>query len=62
MSDLTPENRIATSMEEISRLVAEIKGMLQDLSARPEIDNAQLARIADAASEIARVVPAMLIK
>lgn len=57
---LTPEMRIAVSMEEISRYIAEIKELLQDLSARPDVDNAQLAKIAAAVSEISDVVPALL--
>ena len=57
---LTPEMRIAVSMEEISRYVAEIHGLLQELSARPDVDNAQLAKIAAAVSEISDVVPALL--
>jgi hypothetical protein len=60
MLELTPEVRIAVSMEEISRYVGEIKQLLQDLSARPDIDNDQLARIATAATEIQQVVPALL--
>lgn len=47
-------------MEDISRYVGEIKQMLQDLSARPEIDNHQLAKIATAVTEIQRLVPALL--
>jgi len=54
--------RIAHSMEEIARYTSEIKQMLQDLSVRPEVDNAQLQRIANAASEIARIVPALLLR
>jgi hypothetical protein len=60
MSDLTPDMRIARSMEDISRYLGEIKQMLQDLSARPEIDNRQLAKIATAVAEIQRLVPALL--
>ena len=59
---MTPEGRIAFSMEEISRYLSEIKQLLQDLSARPEVDNAQLARIAAAADEIQRVLPAMFLR
>jgi hypothetical protein len=44
MSDLTPEARIATSMEDISRYIGEIKQLLQELSQRPGIDNVQLAK------------------
>jgi anti-sigma regulatory factor (Ser/Thr protein kinase) len=62
MLELTPDMRIAVSMEEISRYVGEIKQLLQDLAARPEVDNAQLKRIATAVSEIQRVVPAMLLR
>jgi hypothetical protein len=58
--ELTPYARIAVSMEDISRYVEEIKQLLQDLSARPEVDNEQLARIAKAVSEIKDVVPALL--
>ncbi|CAN0484087.1 unnamed protein product [Phaeothamnion confervicola] len=52
--------RIATSMEDISRYLGEIKQMLQDLSARPNVDNSQLAKIATAITEIQRLVPALL--
>ena len=52
MRELTPEMRIAVSMEEISGYVAEIRQLLQDLSERPDIDNDKLAKIAAAASEI----------
>ena len=60
MPDMTPEGRIATSMEDISRYLGEIKLLLQELSANPEVDNAQLAKIATAVTEIQRIVPAML--
>ena len=60
MSDLTPDMRIAASMEDISRYLGEIKQMLQDLSARPNVDNGQLAKIATAVAEIQRLVPALL--
>lgn len=60
MSDLTPDKRIATSMEDISRYLGEIKQMLQDLSGRPDVDNGQLAKIATAVTEIQRLVPALL--
>ncbi len=40
----TPDMRIADSMEQIARYIGEIKQMLQDLSARPDVDNAQLQR------------------
>jgi len=60
MPDMTPEGRIATSMEDISRYLGEIKLLLKDLSARPEVDNAQLAKIATAVTEIQRIIPAML--
>jgi hypothetical protein len=49
-SDLTPDERIAVSMEDISRYVGEIRQLLQDLAARPEVDNDQLTRIATAVS------------
>jgi hypothetical protein len=63
MPDLTtPEGRIAFSMEEISRFLGEIKQLLQELSARPEVDNAQLAKIGNAVAEIQRVIPAMLLR
>jgi hypothetical protein len=62
MPDYTPDARIAASMEDISRYIGEIKQLLQDLSARPDVDNAQLAKIATAATEIQRVIPAMLLK
>jgi hypothetical protein len=62
MPDSTPDARIAASMEDISRYIGEIKQLLQDLSARPDVDNAQLAKIATAATEIQRVIPAMLLK
>ena len=60
MAQPTPEMRITVSVEEISRYVAEIKQLLQDLSARPDVDNEQLAKIAAAVSEIRDVVPALL--
>lgn len=62
MSDVTPEARIAASMEDISRYIGEIKQLLQELAARPDVDNEQLARIAAAASEIERLLPAMLLR
>jgi hypothetical protein len=62
MSDLTPEARIATSMEDISRYIGEIKQLLQELSERPGIDNVQLAKIASATSEIQRLIPALLLR
>jgi hypothetical protein len=58
----TPDMRIADSMEQIAGYVDEIKQMLQDLSARPDVDNAQLQRIAVAVSEIQRIVPIMLMR
>jgi anti-sigma regulatory factor (Ser/Thr protein kinase) len=60
MSNLTPDMRIAVSMEDISRYIAEINLLLQDLGARADVDNEQLARIATAVSEIQRVIPALL--
>ncbi|MDQ8726205.1 hypothetical protein [Bradyrhizobium sp. LHD-71] len=60
MSDVTPETRIASSMEDISRYLGEIRELLQDLSERPEVDNERLGRIAAAVSEIREIVPAML--
>lgn len=60
MSELTPEARIAVSMEDISGYMAEIRQLLQDLSGRPEVDNDQLRRIATAVAEIQRVIPMML--
>jgi hypothetical protein len=62
MLELTPDMRIATSMEDISRYIGEIKQLLHDLSRRPEIDNNQLKRIAIAVSEIQRVIPALLLR
>lgn len=62
MSDASPQMRIADSMEEIARYVGEIKQMLDELAARPGVDNAQLQRIAIAVSEIQRLVPALLQK
>jgi hypothetical protein len=62
MLELTPDMRIAISMEDISRYIGEIKQMLQDLSERPDIDNDQLKRIAVAVSEIQRVIPALLMR
>jgi hypothetical protein len=59
-SDSTADMRIADSMQEIARYVGEIKQMLEELAARPDVDNAQLQRIAVAASEIQRLVPALL--
>jgi hypothetical protein len=61
-SGATPDMRIADSMEQIAGYVDEIKQMLQDLSARPNVDNAQLQRIAVAVSEIQRIVPIMLVR
>ena len=58
----TPDMRIADSMEQIAGYMDEIKQMLQDLSARPNVDNAQLQRIATAVSEIQRIVPIMLMR
>jgi hypothetical protein len=60
--NLTPDMRVADSMEEISRYVDEVKQMLQDLSARPGVDNKQLAKIATAITEIKEIVPAMLLR
>jgi hypothetical protein len=60
MPKLTPDMRIAVSMEDISSYIAEIKQLLQDLGARAEVDNEQLARIATAVSEIQRIIPALL--
>jgi hypothetical protein len=61
-SGATPDMRIADSMEQIAGYMDEIKQMLQDLSARPNVDNAQLQRIAVAVSEIQRIVPIMLMR
>jgi hypothetical protein len=61
-SGATPDMRIADSMEQIAGYMDEIKQMLQDLSARPNVDNAQLQRIAVAVSEIQRIVPLMLMR
>ena len=58
----TPDMRIADSMEQIARYTDEIKQMLQDLSARPDVDNAQLQRIAIAVAEIQRIVPILLMR
>jgi len=60
MAQPTPEMRITVSVEEISRYVGEIKQLLQDLSARPDVDHEQLAKIANAVSEIRDLVPALL--
>jgi hypothetical protein len=57
---LTPEMRIAVSTEEISHYVAEIEELQQDLSARADVDNVQLAKIAAAVFEIRDVVLALL--
>jgi hypothetical protein len=62
MPDSTPEARIATSMEDISRYLGEIKQLLHELSARPGVDNVQLAKIATATGEIGRVIPALLLR
>jgi hypothetical protein len=62
MLELTPDMRIAISMEDISRYIGEIRQMLQDLSERPDIDNDQLKRIAVAVSEIQCVIPALLMR
>ena len=61
-SSATPDMRIADSMEQIARYTDEIKQMLQDLSARPDVDNAQLQRIAIAVAEIQRIVPILLMR
>jgi hypothetical protein len=61
-SGATPDMRIADSMQQIAGYMDEIKQMLQDLSARPNVDNAQLQRIAVAVSEIQRIVPIMLVR
>jgi hypothetical protein len=61
-SGATPDMRIADSMQQIAGYMDEIKQMLQDLSARPNVDNAQLQRIAVAVSEIQRIVPIMLMR
>jgi hypothetical protein len=58
----TPDMRIADSMEQIAGYMDQIKQMLRDLSARPNVDNAQLQRIAIAVSEIQRIVPIMLMR
>ena len=60
MSKLTPDMRIALSMEEIARYLGEISQMLGDLAARPNVDNDQLKKIATAAAEIERIVPVLL--
>jgi hypothetical protein len=58
----TPDMRIADSMEQIAGYMDQIKQMLQDLSARPNVDNAQLQRIATAVAEIQRIVPILLMR
>jgi len=62
MSGSAADMRIADSMEEIARYVGEINQMLQHLSDRPGIDNAQLTRIAAAVCEIHGLVPALLLR
>jgi hypothetical protein len=49
-------------MEDISRYLGEISQLLQELAARPDIDNAKLAKIAAATAEIQRVIPVLLMK
>ena len=60
MPDSTPEMRMATAAEEVSRYVGEIAEMLRDLSSRPDIDNEQLTRIATAVTEIKHITSLML--
>ncbi len=60
MPDVTPEMRIATAAEDVSRYVGEIAEMLRDLSVRPGIDNEQLTRIATAVTEIQHIASLML--
>jgi hypothetical protein len=62
MPEMTPDIRIAISMEDISRYIGDIKQLLQDLSERPDVDNDQLQRIATAVSEIQRLIPALLLR
>ena len=62
MLELTPDMRIAASMEDISRYIGEIRQLLQDLSERPDVDSHQLTRIAVAVSEIQQVIPALLLR
>ena len=62
MPDFSPDARIARSMEDISRYLGEISQLLQELAARPDIDNAKLAKIAAATAEIQRVIPVLLMK
>jgi hypothetical protein len=58
----TPDMRIADSMEQIAGYMDQIKQMLQDLSVRPDVDNAQLQQIAIAVEEIQRIVPILLMR
>lgn len=60
MLDATPETRIATAAEDVSRYVGEIAEMLRNLSSRPNIDNEQLTRIATAVTEIQHIASLML--
>jgi anti-sigma regulatory factor (Ser/Thr protein kinase) len=60
MLDVTPEMRMATAAEEVSRYVGEIAEMLRDLSSRSDIDNEQLTRIATAVTEIQHIASLML--
>jgi hypothetical protein len=57
---LTPETRIASAAEEVSRYVGEIAQMLRDLSDRPGVDNEQLTKIAVAIGEIKQISALML--
>ena len=56
----TADLRIADSMESIAGYMREISELLRELAARPETDNAQLKRVADAATEIERLLPILL--
>lgn len=47
-------------MESIAGYMREISELLCELAARPETDNAQLKRVADAAAEIERLLPILL--
>ncbi|MEZ5764110.1 MAG: hypothetical protein R3D69_07560 [Xanthobacteraceae bacterium] len=47
-------------MESIAGYLREISELLREIAARPETDNAQLTRLANAAAEIERLLPILL--
>jgi len=56
----TADLRIADSVESIAGYLREISELLREIAARPETDNAQLTRLANAAAEIERLLPILL--